>query len=460
MATIEFGPWMPDQPRLNNPCVTAQNVYPIATGYAPFPSAEIISDALGDICTGSICFKRSDGTVETFAGTANDLYRLDGESWTAVSKSGGYLPANAWRFAVYGGRLIATNGVNNPQKFDLDSDTVFSDLSNAPKHRYPIVVRDVLVALDVTDGSDPIAFSAVNNSEQWDADDGAGTQPLPDGGPVVGGVGGEYGIIFQEQAILRMNFVGGDLRFTFDKVEGAMGCVAPDSIIQYKGRIFYLSDEGFQVFTGSESENISTNAVSDYFSDTYLDGKVSGALDPANSSVVWSRPGPDGGFLLKEDGDLILKEDGDSIVLPAIELLIYNYRVQRWSEALPPVTQLHTGIEDGGEVLRGFNVDNELVEFTGAAMSATVSTGDLQLAKGRRASVSAVRGLVDSTHTATVGKKTDLADTEVTTSGNSNSNGKVSLRANARYHRIQIQPTATWTELTGAELEVAVSGGR
>lgn len=438
MATIEYGPWMPDQPRLNNTCITAQNVYPIATGYAPFPSASSISDALGAACIGVICFKQTDGTIETFAGTATQLFRLSGTSWTDVSKAGNYTSSSEWRFAVYGGRLIATNNTDNPQKFDLASDTKFSDLSNAPIHAFPIVIRDVLVALGVNDGSIfQIKFSAVNDSEKWTADCGGGAQQVPDGGPVVGGVGGEFGIILQENAITRMNFVGGDLRFTFDKVEGALGCTHADSIVQYKGLIFYLSDEGFQVFTGTSSENISDNAVSDHFFGLQTTGRVYGALDPANSSVVWSYP-----------------------ISGGRQQILYNYRVKRWAESTAAETCLHTGITSSGEVLRGFDSNNDLASYTGADLSAKVSTGDLQLAKGRRAMVSVVRGLVDAAHDITVGKKTDLADSEATETGSSNSNGKVSVRANARYHRFQVVPTAAFTELTGVEIEAAPSGKR
>jgi hypothetical protein len=38
-TTINFGEWIPDQPGVSGNLTEAKNVYPIATGYAPFPLA-------------------------------------------------------------------------------------------------------------------------------------------------------------------------------------------------------------------------------------------------------------------------------------------------------------------------------------------------------------------------------------------------------------------------------------
>lgn len=440
MPVIKFSAWAPDQPRFGNTCITATNVYPIANGYAPFPDASSASDALSAACIGSIELKRVDGTIDIFAGTATKLYKLSGSSWTDVSAGGGsYSSATRWRFALYGSRLVATNGVDSPQAYDLGTDSAFAALPNAPVHSFPMVIRDVLVAVDVQDGSIyEVKWSAVADSETWSADCGGGAQDFPDGGPVVGGTGGEFGVILQEYGLTRMNFVGGDLRFTFDKIEGSVGCIAPDSIVQYKGRTFYLSEEGFQVFGGAESENISDEFVSDTFFAAVDDSNfagVQGALDPRNSSVVWRYPLAAGGS----------------------KLIIFNYKLGRWSEADPTVNNLHTGITSTGQVLSAFDSSNELVRFTGSGRSAVLSTGDIQLAPDRGSFVRSVRGLVDSAHDVTVGKKTGMADVETTVSGSSNVNGKVSLRSNGRYHRFQLEPTATFTELVGVEVDAVPS---
>lgn len=459
---INFGEWLPDQPRLGNSCVTAQNVYPAANGYRPFKGASSISDALPGLCIGNISFKRSTGAIEVFAGTSTGLYRLNGTTWDDVAPSA-YSPSAFWRFAVYGDILVATNGVDNPQKFTLSSDTQFSTLTNAPVHKFPIVVRDTLVALDVDDGSAyQVKWSAVNDATDWTTASGGGAQILPDGGPVVGGTGGEYGVILQEQGLTRMDFVGGDLRFTFDKIEGAVGCIAKNSIVQYKGRTFFLSDEGFQVFDGAETTNISNEKVTRTFfselsqaealtTDTgesiITDGgevisvgalqAVDGALDQRNSCIVWKYP-----------------------TSTTSKLIIYNYALNRWSDSTAVIDQILTLQQVGGPVLAGMDASNNLASFSGSDLTAVVSTGEIQLNRNSGAYVSAVRGLVDAAHDITVGRKTDLGDTETTVSGSSNANGKVSLRARGRYHRFQVSPTATFTELTGIDVEAGPAGGR
>lgn len=442
MAIIQFGPWIPDQPRLGNTCITARNVYPITNGYGPFPGPTAVTDALVAPCLGVISFKQVNGTLETFAGTSTKLFRLSGTSWTDVSKAlGTYSASTQWRFAVFGSRLIATNGIDAVQRFDLGTDIEFADIAGAPTHNFPIVIRDVLVAIDTTDGSGlEVKFSAVNDSEKWTADCGGGGQDFPDGGPLVGGTGGEFGVILQESGLTRMNFVGGDLRFTFDKIEGSVGGIAADSIVEYKGQTFYLSEEGFQIFNGVESQNTSDEQVSDtFFSElTYASrSTIRGALDARNSSVIWSVP-----------------------VSGARKLFIYNYRLGQWADSDADVDCLHRGITSTGDILSGFDSLDKLARFNGSDLTPILSTGDIQLAKDRRAFVKSVRGLVDAAHDITVGKKTALSDTETTVTGSSNAQGKVSIRANDRYHRFQLDPTASFSEAIGVDVEAQGAGIR
>lgn len=458
---IQYGPWLPDQARFGNNCVTATNVYSTAKGYGPFADADAIGDALPADCVGAFAYKTVAGTVETFAGNATKIFRRDGTTWVDVS-NGTYQDSLFWRFAVYGDLLIATNGKDAVQKINVAAGgNKFSDLANAPTHNFPIVVRDILVALDVTDGSGfEVKWSAVNNAELWTAAGGGGSQPIPDGGPLKGGTGGEFGVVLQEGGLTRMTFVGGDLRFTFDKIEGSVGCIAADSVVQYKGKTFYLSDEGFQIFDGASSLNISDEAVTDTFFTALSEVKalvtdtdeilvtstglalvaravntVIGALDVRNSSIVWSYP-----------------------ISSGRKLIIYNYRTDRWSESDRDINCLHTNFSNKRQILAGIDSDKKLALFNGSNRSAVVSTGDLQLFRERGSRVSLVRGLVDSAHTVTVGKKTDMADTETTKTQTANSNGKASINSEGRYHRFQLNPTAAFTELVGIDVEARASG--
>ena len=459
MPTINFGPWVPDQPSFGNTCIIAQNVYPVRGGYEPFSGINAVSDALVAAPLGCISFRRTTGARETFVGTLANLYRLNGTTWTDVTNAGGFSNATFWRFAIYGERLIATNGIDNPQAFDLASDSVFADLPNAPVHRYPIVIRDTLVAVDVQDGSGKqVKWSAVNDSEDWTATSGGGEQSFPDGGPIVGGTGGEFGVILQDSGLTRMTFVGGDLRFTFDKIEGSIGCSDANSIVAYKGITFYLSEEGFQSFDGAESVNISDEQISDAFFNEFGANRVTDTNETRVTSTAETR------IINKGDvvrGALDTRKSCVTWSYPAAgvnKIIIFNYRLNQWSEATQEVACLHASLQTTGPILAGFDATHKLSLFNGTALTAVLSTGDLQLFPDRRAGLSSARGLIDAAHDITVTKKGALSDAGSTVVGSSNTNGKCSIRADARYMRFSLSQTAVFTEITGIEVEARPSG--
>src|SRR5207248_10497122 len=58
--------------------------------------------------------------------------------------------------------------------------------------------------------------------------------------------GGEYGIVFQDQAIRRMSYVpGSPIIFQIDRITQDKGLYAPYSIIRAGERIFFYSGQGF-----------------------------------------------------------------------------------------------------------------------------------------------------------------------------------------------------------------------
>src|SRR5664279_273358 len=64
-----------------------QNVIPRGDGYGPFPSFSAYTSALPAACRGGFYALKYDGSVVTFAGTADRLYMLNNAdfSWTPVS---------------------------------------------------------------------------------------------------------------------------------------------------------------------------------------------------------------------------------------------------------------------------------------------------------------------------------------------------------------------------------------
>ena len=90
------------------------NVIPRGDGYGPFPSFSAYTSALPSACRGAFYALKSDGTVVTFAGTSNKLYKLNNTdfTWTDVSKGASTystLSSTAqWQFAQTGNLVFAT----------------------------------------------------------------------------------------------------------------------------------------------------------------------------------------------------------------------------------------------------------------------------------------------------------------------------------------------------------------
>src|SRR5262249_9752032 len=136
LVVIPFGPWLPDLPALQNPGATvATNVIPAPASYRPFPDLVAYSAALGARCQGPFAARSSAGTVFTFAGTATALYRLNGTSWIDVTRAAGGAygcPADAfWSFAQYGDYVIAVNGADAAQVFNMASSSNFAALGGS-----------------------------------------------------------------------------------------------------------------------------------------------------------------------------------------------------------------------------------------------------------------------------------------------------------------------------------------
>jgi hypothetical protein len=90
-------------------------------------------------------------------------------------------------------------------------------------------------------------------------------QEIPDGGTIVGITGGEFGLILMDRSIHRMSYVGSPLVFQFDNITRNLGCYEANSVIQYQGLTFFLSDDGFYSCDGQTVKSIGGEKVDRYF---------------------------------------------------------------------------------------------------------------------------------------------------------------------------------------------------
>ena len=92
----------------------------------------------------------------------------------------------------------------------------------------PEIKKGSEVSADIKDSledDDPWMKRKLNEKEE-DIED------LPEGGVITGITGGQYGLIFQENRITRMDYRGGNVIFSFRRVEDNRGAVQGKNVIQ------------------------------------------------------------------------------------------------------------------------------------------------------------------------------------------------------------------------------------
>jgi len=479
---VPFGEWLPDIPdHLNKGATTATNVFPAAVSYKPFKASQQKSNALDSQCFGGFSTKDNSANVYTFAGTKSKLYKLSGETFSDVSQASTTYNAGAdnfWSFSNFGTTVVASNGEDTPQKFVVGTSSAFADLGGSPPvFTFSAVIRDFLVVGRIKTVKNRVQWSGINDVETWTS----GTkqsdyQDLADGGEITGIVGGEYGYIFQENQITRMDYVGGTTVFRFSVVSKNRGSIFAKAIAHVGKRVFFYSQDGFFEIDGENVKAIGQHKVNDYFKDNLSAGyqqNIIAATDPLNHLAVWSYPSTDATTGVQD------------------RLLIYNYSVNRWSVVETAAEMIFTQFSEaftvdtldtasssldsltvsldsrywlGGVVnFAGFDSDHKLIQFDGSNLAATLETGEIEPAPGARTTITMVRPLVDGTSTARVTSRLRLADSGTSTSYSSlRSNGDIPVRSSGRYHKIGVAIAAatTWNDAQGIDLIAIKSGLR
>lgn len=301
---IPFGPCRPDIASTNVAAVRmALNCLPDSKGFKPLPGLNAGTDALASEVRGAgVAINISDGSGSAFAGTETALYKLDANSnWQDVSRlsGGAYSTASGerWKFEQYGNRVIATNGTDAIQKFDLGTDTNFSALAGSPPlAKHIATTRDAIILANIVGNENRVVTSGLNNSEQWTAGTNSSIiQDFPTGGPIQGLIGGENPFIFQRNNVIRMTFAPGTAEiYQFNEVEGGKGLIAPNSLVPIgKQDYLYLSTDGFYKFNtiagGSVpigAEKVDETFLNDMRSGTEI--SVLGQADPVRKLVKWA----------------------------------------------------------------------------------------------------------------------------------------------------------------------------
>jgi len=412
-----FGPYTPDLPDFEaGGAEVMRNVLPTQGGYRPALSPVRIGQPITpDPIIGAVAAFDEFGSANQFAGSTQGLFQQasGGVSWNDVSRPGGYSTAigERWRFTNFGLQLIGTNFTDVLQTKDLRGVANFADLGgNPPRARYIATVKTFVVAAFIDDGQvQPfrVRWSASDSAATWPTPgtDAAsqvqsGQQDLPgDFGHITGLVGSlsaADGVVFQERGLTRMSFdTTGRFFFLFDTIEGGRGTIAPGSIVQVAGVVFYLGEDGFYQFNGVQSRPIGAGRVDQTFFDDIATDNITGitaTADPRKKVVYWAYPSRTVG----------------------IRTLVYSWDVDEWSDidgypvvemtqALTPAVTLDDdlgGADDildsdapsldspiyqgGAQIIGGFDSVGYFLSFEGDPLTGTVQTGENAISMEQR----------------------------------------------------------------------------
>lgn len=488
MPLLPWGDYKPDVSDYEGQATqNIVNVIPRGDGYGPFPASTGFSKVLPAPCRGGFYALKSDGSVAIFAGTFNRLYQLDNTdfSWTDVSKGGAdynSLSGNAnWQFAQFNNLVIAVQENVPPQVFNIASDSEFSDLlGSPPQASYIAIVGRFVVLSGLLSNPYRIQWSglnSVNGADSWTSGiNSSDYQDFPDGGIVRGVAGGEFGIVFQDQAIRRMSYVpGSPIIFQIDRISQDKGLYAPYSIVRAGETIFFYAGQGFhKIEPGGFPVQIGRERVDRTLLNDLDRGNLQlfiGAADPRSSKAYWAYRSTAG---VSELYDTILGYD---------YLLDKWFQVNMAGEYLLGISQSGLTLENLDNIsasidamtlsldayatavqpeIAQFDGTNSLAFFRGANLEATLQSGE-QGTDGNRIFVRGFRPITDAPSlfgSITYRETQQAAVTNGTEAAINTRTGRCDLRRSTRYARFKVRiPAGTsWTFNAGVEPDIANEG--
>ncbi len=414
----------------------------------------------------------------THNGAANQINVAELEFFSATDYS---VPDyQQWQFAQFNTRVIAVNANTTPQSYVMGSSSVFADLGGSPPQaRYITTVNQFVVLSGLTNDPFTMQWSSRSDPSEWIIGTNEGDSQTFDKGGVLRGVaGGEFGLVFQDNAIRRMTYQpGSPIIFSFDVISEDLGLLAPYSLVRARDFVFFLSSVGFYMWHPMQGfKPIGKERVDrTFFDDCDMSQKhlIIGAADPESTRILWTYKSSSSGLNTQFD-----------------RIIVYDWALDRWAgfievpgeylaasgnpgitlESLDSVSSsidalgvsLDSYPTEFGRALGMVDTSHILGHFTGDNKEATLETADVD--GGRRAFVRGARPITDAqTIYGSVSTRSRMQDAPAFGAETvSNANGVTPHRQDTRIARFRnrIPEGEVWTYSVGVEPDVVATGER
>ena len=223
----------------------------------------------------------------------------NGTTWTDITRTSGDYNATAdegWTSTVLGGILVMANGYDDPQFWALSNgvpatSTKMADLTNWPADTECFSLRafrSFLIALNVNDSS-TTPDTPYSRMVKWSTE--AATQTVPSSwnaasstvdageysledtkGKILDGLPlGDSFMIYKEDSIYLMSYVGTPFIFSFRQLSPSVGALAKNCVAEFDGGHFFLGNGEVYINDGQRIKSILPHKIRDYLFEN-LDG--------------------------------------------------------------------------------------------------------------------------------------------------------------------------------------------
>lgn len=449
-------------------------------------------------------------TTHIYAGAQSYITEITSSSANNVSVAGGYNCGAYWKFVQFQGNVYATD-LNDPIQVMAVGGTAFANLaSGAPKAQQIGTIGQFIIVGNTNGGTiggslqgavpNRVMWCAINTPTSWPdplTNAGiaaqAGYEDLnPSYGQVQGVTYGTYyGLIFQENAIYNVQYVGGNVVFQFNDFEKQRGAWAPNAIMQIGDQVYFLHSSGFFMTNGLFTEPIGHDLIDETFLadvNTAYINNIRASHDVANKCIWWSYVSqaatPVGGFIISDKVivyNYLDKRWAMGLVGQSIDMIFSNRTLPYTMEELDAfgnldvlMPSLDSPYWNGGQpqvgafgiaqISESASYGSYLGTFSGTPLPATLQTTEVSLNPGGRSFISEVKPIVIGATLADIAlapvTRTTLSAEPVVGSFSvpNTRTGKCQVRSDDVFHRFEVQITGGFLNATGVEVEARPSG--